>query len=79
MSRHFCSTCNRLRLTANGQLRPCLLSDKQVDLKECLRGGCSDNEIVEVFIKAVAYKCEEHCYTQDRKPRVRDQMSDIGG
>jgi cyclic pyranopterin phosphate synthase len=79
MSHHFCSTCNRLRLTANGQLRPCLLSDKQVDLKECLRNGCSDDEIVEVFIKAVAYKREEHCYTQDRKQRIQDQMSDIGG
>ena len=79
LSQHFCSACNRLRLTANGQLRPCLLSDKQVDLKACLRNGGSDHELVDVFIKAVAYKCEGHRYAQEGKIRVLDQMSGIGG
>ena len=79
MSRHFCRACNRLRLTANGQLRPCLLSDKQVDMKACLRSGCSDRELINIFIKAVEYKHEEHGYKRDGNLRVQDQMSGIGG
>ena len=49
MSQHFCERCNRLRLTASGQLRPCLLSDRQEDLKGPLRAGCSDADIDGIF------------------------------
>ena len=45
VSRHFCNLCNRLRLTADGHLRACLLSDDETDLKGPLRAGCSDDEI----------------------------------
>jgi cyclic pyranopterin phosphate synthase len=79
MSRHFCHTCNRLRLTANGQLRPCLLSDKQLDIKRPLRSGCSDNELKAVFLRAVQYKHEAHHFAQGSPFRVHDSMSDIGG
>ena len=79
MSRHFCHTCNRLRLTANGQLRPCLLSDKQLDIRGPLRNGCSDDELKAVFFRAVRYKHESHHFAPGSSFRVHDAMSDIGG
>ncbi|MEJ2521003.1 MAG: GTP 3',8-cyclase MoaA, partial [Desulfuromonadales bacterium] len=53
MSHHFCSSCNRLRLTASGQLRPCLLSDHQLDLKGPLRAGESNEILAQIFRRAV--------------------------
>jgi len=60
LSQHFCNNCNRLRLTASGQLRPCLLSDHQEDLKEALRQDCSDRQLADIFIKAVRHKPSNH-------------------
>ncbi len=79
MSRHFCHTCNRLRLTANGQLRPCLLSDKQLDIRGPLRNGCSDDELKAVFLRAVQYKNKSHHFAPGGPFRVHDSMSGIGG
>jgi len=79
ISRHFCNTCNRLRLTASGQLRPCLMSDVQVDLKTPLRKGCSDDELTEVFLKAVRLKPSEHNLSVDHPAGVSAQMCAIGG
>jgi len=79
ISRHFCATCNRLRLTADGHIRPCLLSDRQVDLKGPMRAGCSDDDIAEIFRTAVKYKQDSHHCNGDPAFRVADQMSGIGG
>jgi cyclic pyranopterin phosphate synthase len=79
ISRHFCNTCNRLRLTASGQLRPCLMSDVQVDLKTPLRKGCSDDELIEVFLKAVRLKPSEHNLSVDHSAGISAQMCAIGG
>ena len=79
ISRHFCNTCNRLRLTASGQLRPCLMSDVQVDLKTPLRKGCSDDELTEVFLKAVRLKPSEHNLSVDHPAGISAQMCAIGG
>lgn len=79
ISRHFCNTCNRLRLTASGQLRPCLMSDVQVDLKTPLRKECSDDKLTEVFLKAVRQKPSEHNLSIDHPTRVSAQMCAIGG
>ena len=79
MSHHFCQTCNRLRLTANGHLRPCLLSDKQLDLKGPMRSGCSDEDIKAVFIEAVKSKHESHHFSPGSPFGVHDPMSGIGG
>lgn len=79
ISRHFCNTCNRLRLTASGQLRPCLMSDVQVDLKTPLRKGCSDDELAEVFLKAVRLKPSEHNLSVDHPAGALAQMCAIGG
>ena len=79
MSHHFCHTCNRLRLTASGQLRSCLLSDHQEDLKTPLRGGASDEALSAIFLKAARMKGVQHGLTADTPVRVSGQMSSIGG
>lgn len=49
MSDHFCESCSRMRLTAEGGLRPCLHQDAEVDLKTVLRSGGDDSEIEDAF------------------------------
>jgi GTP 3',8-cyclase len=79
MSHHFCHTCNRLRLTASGQLRSCLLSDQQEDLKTPLRGGASDEALSAIFLKAARMKGVQHGLNANMPVRVSGQMSSIGG
>lgn len=79
LSRHFCARCNRLRLTASGQLRTCLLSDQQVDLKGPLRSGASDSELAEIILNAVRHKPSEHHLADGCNGGVSSQMSGIGG
>lgn len=79
MSNHFCHTCNRLRLTASGQLRPCLLSDKEIDVRGPLRGGASDRELADIFRQAALSKEAEHHLTADHPLGKMSRMSSIGG
>jgi len=79
LSHHFCNRCNRLRLTASGQLRPCLLSDQHEDLKSPLRKGCSDEELAEIFLAAVRHKPSDHNLSISSPEKVLSQMSSIGG
>lgn len=74
MSEHFCVTCNRLRLTADGKLYPCLFSDYGIDIKTPLRTGAGYREIKELFEEALKNKPEKHFI------KGNDQvMSKIGG
>ncbi len=59
VSQHHCLTCNRLRLTAAGQLRPCLLAPQQLDLKGPLRQGASDEELGSLLKEAMALKTQQ--------------------
>lgn len=81
VSDHFCGTCNRLRLTASGQLRPCLLSDTSLDVAGVIRNGCSDEEIFELFRQAASMKHERHRIGIGDTDRdtVSTRMSSIGG
>lgn len=79
LSQHFCNKCNRLRLTASGQLRPCLLSDHQENLKACLRQGCSDQELADIFFTAVKHKPSDHNLAARSPVRIAGQMRAIGG
>lgn len=79
LSRHFCENCNRLRLTAGGQLRPCLLSDRQIDLKTDLRNRASDELIAERIMAAVKIKQARHGLMDEIPHKVCGQMSSIGG
>jgi cyclic pyranopterin phosphate synthase len=78
MTEHFCHSCNRLRLTADGQLRPCLLDDDEVNLKEALRNGASTERLKELIQKAVAIKRERHHLNEGAGPPERP-MRQIGG
>lgn len=79
LSHHFCDQCNRLRLTASGQLRPCLLSDRQEDLKGPMRNGCTDQELAEIFLRAVRHKPTDHNLGIHDSGCVCGQMRAIGG
>jgi len=75
----FCKDCNRLRLTANGAILPCLLSNTEVDIKDPLRRGCLDEELIKVFLKAVDLKPQCHPLTLEHDQRVYRKMCSIGG
>ena len=60
MSNHFCSECNRLRLTADGKLRACLYGGKEQDLKEALRNNQPTEEIKRIFTETLLSKPERH-------------------
>ncbi|MCG8333979.1 MAG: GTP 3',8-cyclase MoaA [Proteobacteria bacterium] len=79
ISRHFCSDCNRLRLTANGKIRSCLLSDHQFDIKTPLRNGMTDDEIRNLFKIALNNKAGVHCIGSSEDYKVNTNMSAIGG
>jgi len=79
LSHHFCDRCNRLRLTARGRLRPCLLSDHHEDVKGIIRTGGTDEQLAEVFFKAVRHKPSDHNLAMQNPSRVCGQMSSIGG
>ncbi|MBQ1449373.1 MAG: GTP 3',8-cyclase MoaA [Eggerthellaceae bacterium] len=74
LSRHFCSECNRLRLTADGKLRPCLFSDREVDVRTALREG-GEEAVYNCFLEALNLKPDEH---HDKVGTERN-MSQIGG
>src|SRR3989304_7377961 len=60
ISNHFCSSCNKLRLTSDGRLRACLFSDDEVDLKAILRSNCSAENINNLLKEAVLRKPKDH-------------------
>lgn len=59
MSNHFCARCNRMRLTADGAIRPCLFSDAEYSVREALRAG-DDERVRAIWRDAVAHKPAEH-------------------
>jgi len=78
LSEHFCFNCNRLRLTVDGKLRPCLLSDEELDLKNPLRRGASSDELKGLIQQAVAQKPERHHLSEGVLPKGR-AMCQVGG
>ncbi len=78
VSEHFCFDCNRLRLTADGKLRPCLLSDYEVDLKQPLRRGISWAGLKKLIEEAVANKPLRHRLAEGYVPKKRP-FSQVGG
>jgi len=74
---HFCETCNKLRLTCDGQLRPCLGSHLEFDIKTPLRNGASDEELRQIFLDVVERKPQEHDFRFNYQPGRK--MVAIGG
>ncbi len=79
ISHHFCPSCNRLRLTADGKLRPCLFADDEVDIKTPLRMGCSREDLKVLFQEAIARKPKQHHAETLGKGESLRPMSAIGG
>ena len=73
----FCSSCNRIRLTAQGLIKPCLCYEDSVDLKPVLSGTIE--EIQEKLTEAVLMKPGQHCFNNAPKRSERRMMSQIGG
>jgi GTP 3',8-cyclase len=79
VSEPFCSSCDRIRLTADGQLRTCLFSRREWDLKAPLREGASDDELGALIRFAVRHKELKHKINDPGFVRASRSMSQIGG
>ncbi|MFC1983666.1 GTP 3',8-cyclase MoaA [Chloroflexota bacterium] len=78
VSEHFCFRCNRLRLTSNGKLRPCLLAEDEIDLKQPLRSGISSAGLKRLIEEAVARKPWHHRLAEGYIPKDRP-FTQVGG
>ncbi len=78
VSEHFCISCNRLRLTADGRLRLCLLSEAEIDLRQPLRRGLSAEELKGLIAGAVASKPQGHHLADGGTPQDMS-FSKVGG
>ena len=74
---HFCESCNKLRLTCDGKLRPCLGSYLEFDVMKPLRDGASDQELKHFFLDVVDRKPEQHDFRRNYQPNRK--MIAIGG
>ncbi|QGG46657.1 GTP 3',8-cyclase MoaA [Heliorestis convoluta] len=79
ISKHFCNSCNRLRLTAEGQLRPCLHGAKEIDLKTPLRLGATEKKLQLLFMQAISSKPDQHFLSDQGWGGQARMMSQIGG
>ena len=79
VTRPFCDACDRIRLTAEGQLRSCLFAVDEVDLRTLVRGDASDDELAAAVRRCVAGKAAGHMIGQEQFIRPRRSMSQIGG
>ena len=79
----FCRSCNRMRLTSTGLLKPCLCYDTAVDLRSILRSGRTREERAErlawAFARACGEKPEEHCFDREEEITETRKMVQIGG
>ena len=75
----FCESCDRVRLTADGMLRPCLFATRELDLRTLLRNGASDDDLAEAITAEVGAKWAGHQINQVHFIRPARSMSQIGG
>ena len=79
MTNHFCGDCNRLRIMADGNLKVCLFGSSEVSLRDALRGGCTDAELMEVVGAAVLRKKAAHAGMFALAKMENRAMIKIGG
>ncbi len=79
VSDHFCAHCNRLRLTPDGKIRTCLFSDEEIDVKQFLRNGGSDEDLRKQLLMALKTKPERHHINTHQFKKCQRNMSAIGG
>ena len=78
ISQHFCDTCNRVRLSVDGTIHTCLGNEHSLALRPRLRDGCSDAELEEAILEAIALKPERHEFNE-RPEKIMRFMSMTGG
>ncbi len=76
---HFCEKCNRVRLTADGRIRPCLFSAIEVDFREALRDGSSDEGLADLFDQVLGIKPQAHELEKFSEEKMLKAMVNIGG
>ncbi len=79
VSHHFCHACNRLRLTPEGKLRPCLLRDEEIDIRKPLRSGCNQAALIDLIQTAVGAKINRPAADLYSNRSAQRGMSRIGG
>jgi GTP 3',8-cyclase len=79
VSRPFCTSCNRVRLTAEGKLRNCLFALEETDVRDLMRGGSSDADLARALRESVAAKWEGHEINTSRFIKPDRLMHSIGG
>lgn len=79
VSEHFCGDCNRLRITADGRIRPCLFSTEELDLRSPLRAGASDEALENLLLEAAGAKPERHRIGEADFVQGARRMQEIGG
>ncbi|KAI0756475.1 molybdenum cofactor biosynthesis prote [Daedaleopsis nitida] len=79
MSDHFCGSCNRLRLTADGQIKVCLFDAKEISLRDQIRAGANDDALLSTIGRAVLGKQERHAGMEDIDVVTNRPMILIGG
>ena len=79
VSHAFCASCNRVRLTSTGLLKPCLCYETGTDLKPLLRGGADDATLRDAIEQAVRGKPAAHCFAERQAVTERKSMNQIGG
>jgi cyclic pyranopterin phosphate synthase len=72
----FCKSCNRLRLTCDGKIKPCLYSPREYNIRQLIRGGMPDEQVRNVLKKIITRK---HAFTRLNSPAERFSMRKIGG
>lgn len=78
-SNNFCSSCNRLRITAEGRLLLCLGNEDSISLRDLMRAGLSDEALTEAIRDALAYKPERHVFDRPDEPQILRFMNASGG
>ncbi|KAH6917026.1 molybdenum cofactor synthesis-step 1 protein isoform 2 [Coprinopsis sp. MPI-PUGE-AT-0042] len=78
MSDHFCSSCNRLRLTSDGQIKVCLFDPHEVSLRDAMREGATDEELLLIIRNALSNKKEKHAGMNDIDTKTNRPMILIG-
>lgn len=79
LSQHFCQSCNRLRLTADGRLKPCLASPLEVNLQPILRSPGGQSQLEQALERALSLKPREHSLGREGRGGNQRFMSEIGG
>lgn len=79
MTNHFCSSCNRIRLTAEGAVKPCLHDASEINLRNALRNGASDEDLAQMICRSLLLKKEAHAPLEELHTLENRSMIEIGG